>query len=94
MLATAGCMEGGEEWGGRERERETRRGGRRWEGSAEEDERQQKETSIPVWWVFVLFLVSVGPSEAEWRKKRNADPRRGADCLGPNVPTLLMKRLI
>ena len=33
---------------------------RRWEGSAVEDERQQKETSIPVWWVFVLELLSLG----------------------------------
>lgn len=26
---------------------------RRWEGSAGKDERQQKETSTTVWWVFV-----------------------------------------
>ena len=40
----------------KERKKEKKKGeveSRRWEGSAGKDERQQKETSTTVWWVFV-----------------------------------------
>lgn len=70
------------------------RGSRRWEGSAEEDERQQKETSIPVWWVFVPG--SVGPREAgrQGDKKRRSDVGVRIVLVQDPMATLLMKRLI